>query len=227
MYYMQDLINTKNNSTNHSAFQEDEYAVVKFHPGSDFAFCVYTTFDFCDACDYLRNLLNNFFNDPPTRVFFTVKRFYDGTLQPITNKGQINWELAESPDSRCELVAYKPSDGRSNCTYIHRIVTTSGTDELDSRYQDFRRLFEDIIMFPELYPTASTLKKTPEKHSNNLKLCQNCQNYHGQTYRENKLICAIHPYGFKGDSCPDFSTKKRPQYLRHLLKKKILNLIFP
>ena len=34
--------------------------------------------------------------------------------------------------------------------------------------------------------------------------CQGCQNYHGETYNGNRLICSIHPYGWAdGDECPD------------------------
>ncbi len=34
--------------------------------------------------------------------------------------------------------------------------------------------------------------------------CVGCDNYHGQYYGENLLVCAMHPYGFNDDSCPDF-----------------------
>jgi len=36
------------------------------------------------------------------------------------------------------------------------------------------------------------------------KACQGCQNYHGEIYNGNRLICGIHPYGWNdGDECPD------------------------
>jgi len=36
------------------------------------------------------------------------------------------------------------------------------------------------------------------------KTCQGCQNYHGETYNGNRLICGIHPYGWDDDhGCPD------------------------
>jgi hypothetical protein len=34
--------------------------------------------------------------------------------------------------------------------------------------------------------------------------CVNCRNYHGQIYGGNLLVCAMHPYGWDGDSCPDW-----------------------
>jgi hypothetical protein len=36
------------------------------------------------------------------------------------------------------------------------------------------------------------------------KACQGCQNYYGETYNGNRLICGIYPYGWNdGDECPD------------------------
>ena len=34
--------------------------------------------------------------------------------------------------------------------------------------------------------------------------CINCVNYHGQIYNGNLLVCAMHPSGLEGDSCPDW-----------------------
>jgi hypothetical protein len=34
--------------------------------------------------------------------------------------------------------------------------------------------------------------------------CIGCDNYHGQSYGENLLVCAIHPHGWNDDNCPDF-----------------------
>jgi hypothetical protein len=35
--------------------------------------------------------------------------------------------------------------------------------------------------------------------------CNGCSNYHGQIYNGNLLVCAIHPYGFGKEYCPDFT----------------------
>ncbi|MCU0570977.1 MAG: hypothetical protein MUF49_30970 [Oculatellaceae cyanobacterium Prado106] len=42
------------------------------------------------------------------------------------------------------------------------------------------------------------------------KCCQGCHHYHGIAYgysRETRtmLICALHPYGWRGEVCPDWS----------------------
>ncbi len=36
------------------------------------------------------------------------------------------------------------------------------------------------------------------------KPCQNCRNYHGQTYGGNFLVCGMHPYGVEGEECGDW-----------------------
>ena len=41
--------------------------------------------------------------------------------------------------------------------------------------------------------------------------CQICKHYHGRIYAGVELICAVHPHGYSGDSCPDRQTKKRLQ----------------
>ena len=44
----------------------------------------------------------------------------------------------------------------------------------------------------------------PVATSDRPEACQGCQNYHGETYNGNRLICGIHPYGWNdGDECRD------------------------
>jgi len=37
--------------------------------------------------------------------------------------------------------------------------------------------------------------------------CDGCANYHGKTYGDSKLVCAIHPAGVDGASCGDWEGK--------------------
>ncbi|MFN5515060.1 MAG: hypothetical protein ACK5CA_10010 [Cyanobacteriota bacterium] len=37
-------------------------------------------------------------------------------------------------------------------------------------------------------------------------LCQGCQHYHGFVYEGNLLVCAMHPSGVEGSSCPDWES---------------------
>ncbi|MDC0835259.1 hypothetical protein CKA32_003898 [Geitlerinema sp. FC II] len=34
--------------------------------------------------------------------------------------------------------------------------------------------------------------------------CRGCQHYHGQMYGESLLVCGMHPYGWDGETCPDW-----------------------
>lgn len=38
--------------------------------------------------------------------------------------------------------------------------------------------------------------------------CRICKYYHGQIYGGFELICAVHPYGYSGNSCPNYQEKK-------------------
>ena len=37
--------------------------------------------------------------------------------------------------------------------------------------------------------------------------CVGCQHYHGRMYSGNLLVCAIHPYGWDDENCPDWEEK--------------------
>lgn len=49
-------------------------------------------------------------------------------------------------------------------------------------------------------PFPYTVEPTPEKHP----ACVGCHQYHGQVYGGNLLVCGMHPYGWEGESCPDW-----------------------
>ena len=36
--------------------------------------------------------------------------------------------------------------------------------------------------------------------------CRGCQNYHGQVYGGNLMVCGMHPFGWEGESCPDWQS---------------------
>ena len=39
--------------------------------------------------------------------------------------------------------------------------------------------------------------------------CRICKHHHGQIYGGVELVCAVHPYGYSEDSCPDRDCKKK------------------
>ena len=50
--------------------------------------------------------------------------------------------------------------------------------------------------FEEDYKRKPNPKKYPA--------CVGCSNYHGHSYGGNLLVCAMHPYGWENENCPDW-----------------------
>lgn len=51
----------------------------------------------------------------------------------------------------------------------------------------------------EMYKAAYTIEIRSD--------CRICKHYHGQIYGGVELVCAVHPNGYSGDSCPDYQAK--------------------
>jgi hypothetical protein len=82
--------------------------------------------------------------------------------------------------------------------------------EIDQYLQD---MFEPIIeiyaeleeIIGETEPTFSyPVEPSPEKHP----ACIGCHHYHGLVYSGNLLVCAMHPYGWETEDCPDWESPK-------------------
>ena len=39
--------------------------------------------------------------------------------------------------------------------------------------------------------------------------CMNCRHYHGRLYGGNLLVCAMHPYGWDDENCPDWEANQK------------------
>ena len=48
------------------------------------------------------------------------------------------------------------------------------------------------------YPVEPTVEKNPA--------CVGCHHYHGQVYGGNLFVCAMHPYGWETENCPDWES---------------------
>lgn len=48
------------------------------------------------------------------------------------------------------------------------------------------------------YPVEPTIEKNPA--------CIDCHHYHGQVYGGNLFVCAMHPYGWEAENCPDWES---------------------
>lgn len=50
------------------------------------------------------------------------------------------------------------------------------------------------------YPMEPNLEEHPA--------CIGCRNFHGQIYNGNLFVCAMHPYGWEAENCPDWESNK-------------------
>lgn len=57
-----------------------------------------------------------------------------------------------------------------------------------------------------LEQTIQPIAHTVEPLINNHPTCVGCRNYHGQEYGGNLLVCGMHPYGWEGETCPDWES---------------------
>lgn len=68
--------------------------------------------------------------------------------------------------------------------------------ELDLEIHDE---FDDLSLEEDSFLTRK-VESTFEHHP----ACRGCCHYHGQVYNSNLLVCAMHPYGWDDESCPDW-----------------------
>lgn len=91
-------------------------------------------------------------------------------------------------------------------------VVTQMQDAMSTHFEQyFQQLTEPIIEiyvdFEEYTFTEETdfllnpkIEPTLQRHS----ACIGCRHYHGRVYNGNLLICGMHPYGWEGETCPDW-----------------------
>jgi hypothetical protein len=93
--------------------------------------------------------------------------------------------------------------------FANDVQNTVGVD-IDQCLQD---MFEPIVeIYFELEEIVNDTEQiysypvepSPEKHP----ACVGCSNYHGQVYSGNLLVCAMHPYGWDTETCPDWESIK-------------------
>ncbi|NEP60655.1 MAG: hypothetical protein F6K31_27270 [Symploca sp. SIO2G7] len=67
----------------------------------------------------------------------------------------------------------------------------------------FEDEFEDIWVETDPFFT-DPVEPTPDKNS----ACVDCCHYHGQVYGGNLFVCAMYPYGWDAENCPDWESDK-------------------
>lgn len=113
-----------------------------------------------------------------------------------------------------ESVAYMVDEFFVGVTEIVEVISeeiqsTVGV-ELDQYLQDmFEPIAEIYAELEELVGDTDTTFGYPvEPSRENHPACIGCQNYHGQVYGGNLLVCAMHPSGWDSQDCPDWEAPK-------------------
>lgn len=96
--------------------------------------------------------------------------------------------------------------------FADEVQNTIGV-EIDQYLQDIFDQITETYYFEEeenltiewqAYFNTSSIEPTLEQHP----ACIGCCNYHGQIYNGNLFVCAMHPYGWEAESCPDWESSK-------------------
>ncbi|HEY9652776.1 MAG TPA: hypothetical protein V6C95_19120 [Coleofasciculaceae cyanobacterium] len=92
--------------------------------------------------------------------------------------------------------------------FADEVQNTIGV-EIDQCLQDmFEPIAEIYAELEELVgETEHTFTYPVEPAPERLPACQGCSNYHGQVYGGNLFICAMHPYGWDSENCPDWESR--------------------
>ncbi len=116
-----------------------------------------------------------------------VEHFFDGFSKDIT-------ELMDGVFLASEELA---DQVQNTLTSEIEPKLTEWLDPLLEAYLGFEVTVEQAIQ-----PVVHTV----EPLINNHPACVGCRNYHGQDYGGNLLVCGMHPYGWEGETCPDWES---------------------
>ncbi len=89
-----------------------------------------------------------------------------------------------------------------------QVQSTIAIADVDQYLQElFEPFIENYSEFEEMGGNGDlsftyTVDPTPDKYP----ACIGCHHYHGQVYGGNILVCAMHPYGWDNDNCPDWKS---------------------
>jgi len=88
---------------------------------------------------------------------------------------------------------------------VHHMEDTI-TEEIEEVWQVFFDPLLDIDWEEEVVDEESdfvmTAKVYPDQNTH--PACQGCRHYHGYVYGDNLFVCAMHPYGWPDQHCPDW-----------------------
>lgn len=92
---------------------------------------------------------------------------------------------------------------------ISEQVQSALSSEL-SEFEDYLNDLVDpiLVLYIEVddelsyYPRGDTGNPVENSHP----ACVGCRNYQGQVYGGNMFVCAMHPYGWDSENCPDWES---------------------
>lgn len=191
--------------------------VIRTYPRDKGLRCVFKSFNYRKACDrmHLENLGSDFYAFA-LRMFFCGKLYKveaDGTRGAISR--QQNWQIhSDYLEAHYDL----NSEGElliCNCSYPYysALIVYSSLADNRAASQPLTCLVNDngreIIVCPNCGSRLLVEEEEEDYYCEDEEYsvpatCDGCSNYHGNFYGDNQLICAIHPSGFEGESCPDY-----------------------
>ncbi len=125
------------------------------------------------------------------------------------------WEMVQTVADEVERFFLEMSEMVDDFVELTEEITEQlqGTiaTEVDQYFQDIAEPFLDIYWeleevvvddfdtgFP--YPVEPSAQQNPA--------CVGCRHYHGHVYGGNLLVCGMHPYGWEGETCPDWEAEE-------------------
>jgi hypothetical protein len=127
-------------------------------------------------------------------VTLEVEQFFDEVNETVTTEVERFWDDVD------EIV-----------DWIAEEVEQSVSPDLEDFFEDLEVLFDRaiVVYYAELEEFIDDGEMMPfeqfvEPSVTQNPACQGCQHYHGHVYGGNLLICGMHPYGWDGETCPDW-----------------------
>jgi hypothetical protein len=118
-----------------------------------------------------------------------IEAFFDGVVKEVNSATESLVELSDQVTEQIEQ-AIAPT-----------------LDQIDDRFADWLEPFILAITSLEevISDAAAPVTHTVEPFLNQHPVCVGCRHYHGQSYGENMLVCAMHPHGIEEgvETCPD------------------------
>lgn len=196
----------------YNPFYEREYLIIQTLPRVIKLRVEYRTHDYHKAksrCD-----IENFSHDYTS---FAERIFHQGKLWRVNGNGE-PVELSKQQDWQIHLdylTAHRDrnSDGEivvHECSYPYfaaLVARRNKYGEFVDATQPLTCLQEDKGREINTCPNCRYLLVDLEDEDEDSDVpvsCIGCGNYDGEFYGDVRLICAIHPYGCSGKTCPDF-----------------------